>query len=1070
MMKKSLQSIYFKRVLVFCLIILLVTTSLLMVAPGAIQPDQGKVWDFPTVVAPAGPTEAELESVAVIWHEAHSRGVHAGRAGNDNINVTPVGSFSPAYLGDQDKDFYIWVTESYEEEYLDYVVPFATPEGDHNGSLWNVTLDEMAFYYDDQPMSPVVWDAQSEGVDNNNGFGWLINGGLGFYNDSATNRMFRFNINPYSVQTGVYELRLTFSYRLLINYSNALGEYNFTTTGVEKVIEEEILAFEIMSCMDSNYKVEPVDETNQVINSGRFYAGAHNQKMQIVFNKLYPGAALENVNVTLIPPEFVQMYRTIGIAEQYTVTLNSLTSQSPFYWRVNINATTPPGVYYGSPGEGYVYYEYTRSDNQVRVIEAARYPVDFIIDYTPLVQPPATDGMTAAVPPEHTIHQGTSKTMLPVSFENSGNVDLYDVELGLDVTNSHIQPPYYYNAGASDTKTELIISYDTISYLPVGGSAYASFNLSLFKRLPKGKYFVPVVYEAWYFNNGSLGDPSGFVKTTQNDFINVRSTHDVTLLDTMAHMALQILDDEPALTVNPTTIATYSAGVRNQVISLTVANYELYGFQNVTVSIRTTAESPFEYRSEHLGIDYLANKTFSTIHAGTANMPYSTTFSILTDIKPAANGYYSVPVLLSGWDEFNDYFEFGTSFEISIIPQLPEFIVVNSVNSEILPGENFTLSVTLKNVGASPANNLSILFIGSSDYTNTFNPSGDGIVTIDSLDAGEQVIVRFNATSDANLSTDNDYQVALKFKYTDVLGNVYGFNDNPPAIFIIRTSHRVLPEAVDTFLITSISPQDIVPGETVTLTVNLMNVGDFEVTTASLKLISTSNLFMIETDPKQGLTVGPLPPNTERSAKFTVMVGDGVETGEDYEFQLFIEYKDAMNQTKAYDTSDCLVVTVHVKEPPAAEEKDEVNWGLVGGSIAALIILFIIIFLVNRKFMGRSGKPPAAEPQPEEAAKEGKITDEVKEAKADETKADEKPEKPKEEPIKKPEAKPEDRPRPAAAKPAPSSAPSSPAATSTPPPAEATKTVVKPVKEAKPASVPPVASGEPPAKDETTKE
>jgi len=843
------------RVLTFCLIILLVFSCFIYHAPSLTNGSSGE-----SNLKSAGATPEDNFEISY-----HSLGTRESRTGNDNINVSVLGSFSPAYLGDQGKEFYFWVTESYNGEYLDFDQAFSTPEGDHNESLWHTTLDYMEFYFDGQPISPVSWDPQHNTVDNNNGVGWLVSNGLGFYNESSTNIMFRFDIDPFGVKTGVYELRLTFSYKLLVNYSNDLNQYNFTTLGDDKVIEVETLVLEIKSCMSSNFKVEAVTENNALMNGGRFFAGAYNQKLRIIFDKAYPGAALEEVNITLIPPEIIEMFGTTGIDPQYTVTLKSLTFNTPFYWRVNVNESALPGTYYGSEGMGYVYYMYTRSDNQVRVLEGDRYPVDFIIDYTPLIAPPHTKGMTSPVPVEYQIQQGTSQTDLTVGFTNEGNVDLFDIDLGLDLTNSHLMAPYYYNAGSGDTKTELILSYDTISWLPRGGSAYASFNITLFKGLPKGKYFIPVVYSAWYFNNGSLGDASGFMPTDEMHFYQIQSTRAVATLDNIAHMAVQILDDKPAITVSSAN-SVFSAGANNQVLGITVANYELYMMQNVTISILTNSASPFEYIIQDTAAAHLPLKTYSNLAAGSASSPYITTYSVLTDIKPGASGFYSVPVDISGWDEFNEFFRFTTSFDVSIIPRLPEFIVTNSMNSEIIPGENFTLEVTLKNIGGSMADNLSVLFIGSGDYTNTFTPAGDGIVTVDSLGAGEQVTLIFNATSDADLSIGTNYQVFLKFKFTDELGNVYGFNDNPTATFFIRAIHKELPLATVTFMVTSVDSSELAPGKSVTLTIKIMNIGDFAVSEANLKLISNSNLFLAE--PNSGgqmVTVGPMMPTDEKT-------------------------------------------------------------------------------------------------------------------------------------------------------------------------------------------------------------
>ena len=987
------------RISVFCLICLLTISGIMcIIIPNSDNNSDSVVLNMEDLGVPA------VDSSNGIFNEAKidtSRSLSSGntRSGNDNINVSISGSFSPGYLGDQNKMFYITIMESYNGEHFTPAEsdPLPLKHWGHELALWNVTIENMRFYYNNAPISPVDWDTTRKTPDDNASMGWLVNGNWDVYNNNTYSRRFRFNVSSFDTYIGLYELRLTFKYKILSNYTTATNRYNFTSIqGGQEITEVENIPFDVRSCVGTDFQTTAVNENNNVINNGRFFAGAKNQKLRINFNKVYPGASLNPLNVTLIPHPFMELFRTSGLDAMNIVSANSLIFTTSFYWRININQSISPGTYSGADESGYIYYDYIRSDNQVHVYEKNKYLLDIIIDYTPLIVPPSTNGMTGEVPPVHQILQGTSMTEVVVEFRNTGNVDLFDVTMGLDLSNSYIQAPYYYNAGSGDLKTELIISDRTIDWLPVAGHEFARFNLSLFTGLPKGVYYVPLVYTGWYYNNGTLGDPTEFVKTTETDFNIIRSTYNLPLVDTMAHIALEVLDLEPLITINPTSISTFVAGMHNQVINLRLDNYELYSFQNITISILTNSESPFEYKLLNGTSEHLLNKTFSTVLAGTAGVPYTTAFSVLASVKANANGIYSVPVEISGLDVFNEYVEFTTFFEVSIIPQLPEFIVVNSMNSEIVPGENFTLKITLKNVGASSANDLEAIFIGSSDYTNTFIPSGSGIVSVGSVASGEQITLVFNATAEENLSVINDFLVYMKFKYIDDLGNVYGFNDNNPISFFIRTSRKELPAAKDIFMVTSVSSPTLSRGKTITLAVTILNIGAFDITEANVTLVSNSNLFTVTSanDPTNPIVqIKSLAPNTMKSIEFDIKVANSVKYGEEYDLQLFIQYTDDKGYVKSYDNSDWLPVSLRIQDQKPEEKEYRVNWELILVGVIILIaaIIFIKLFGQAIKNIGVSGPITIIEKEVEEKDKKGSAEEE------DEGKEDEKGEEPKSE-------------------------------------------------------------------------
>jgi hypothetical protein len=891
--------------------------------------------------------------------------VRSARSGDTNLNVTVIGSFSPAYIGDQGKEFYFVITESYNGEHLDYNTPFSTPEGDHNNSLWNVTLQSMEFYRNDQPMSPVVWDDTRNQPDNNGNQGWLLAWSQSIYNDSGANQMFRFDVKSSGLELGQYELRLTFEYRILRNYTDATGVYNFTSVAGSFLISEtEVILFEVRSCMSSNLMVDAVAENNQVQNSGRFFAGAKNQKMRITFDKAYPGASLDNVNITMIPPTIAELYGSGSVPPQNTVSINSMTGNTAFYWRVNIHNDVTAGIYQGTPNNGYVQYEYTRSDNQIHIQEADKYLVDFIIDFTPLLNPPETNGMTNVIASEHQLDSSTAETTIEVEIRNNGNVNLFNLELGLNLFNSFIQAPFYYDAGSSDFKTELIVSDNTIDELLMGESAMARFNLSLFKGLPRGKYFIPLVYTAWYYNNGTLGDTTGFVRTDEMDFTLIRGAQQYSMLDSRAHIAIEILNPQPHITVTPINNNTYMAGDQDQMIIFAVNNYELYPFQNVTVTIQGQ-NTPFEHKSLNDTLLEIATGKFYTLPGGAPGLPYTATFSVLVNILPDANGFYSIPVKVTGWDVYNEYFEIDTEFEISVTPQLPVIKLVHSTNSKVIPGENFTVTVTLKNVGYSTAHDLEVLFIGSTGYTNTFTPTGTGLAQVGNLSSDAQVILSFNATAASDLEMNTDYQVSLNFQFKDALTNNYGFNTNPSIFFMIRTPYEPLPPSSEVFLITSVESPTIEPDKSVKLTVSILNVGNFEIAKSDVKLVSNSNLFTITRVNSDGTgegNLGSFEVGKQKTIQYNVKVSKSVEYGQEYEFQMFIQYEDANGDVKEYDTTDGLPITLRVQDEPT--EDDPANWELitVGVLILIAVIFFtLVLFLIVKKYGigGMRGEEPS---------------------------------------------------------------------------------------------------------------
>lgn len=919
----------------------------------------------------------------ILLNSTSTRNIRTGiaRTGNTNLNISVYNNFSPGYLGDVDKEFFFTVSESYSGEYYNFDDGLPLEHLGHEDALWNLTVESLMFYYNGEAISPINWDLDRSEPDNNNGDGWMVDandgliGDVDIYNDAASKQMFRFNVKSSGIMAGNYELRILFKYRLLENYSAWMDRFNFTKiNGSKFIFESETVLFEVHSCITSDMQVVAVDEGNNIINNGKLYSGAKNQKLKLNFDIKDPGISLEDVKVRLALPSFLETYTNpkISRGDLDSVSIKSLDSDTPFYWRINTNGTVFPGVYKGTQNESYITYEYTRTDNQIKVVESNKYPIDFRVDHTPLLSPPDTEAMTGIIPPKQQIVQGSTNETIAVLFSNLGNVDLSNIQVGLDLSNSFISAPYYYNAGSSDWKTPLIIMSDSIDQLPIGGSFEANFDVSLFNTLPKGRYLIPISYTAWYFDNGSLSTPTGWVETDEDDFASIKQTYNIQTLDTLSHIAVEVLDDSPDIILQPLINNVYKAGLQNQVLQLSLLNHELYSFHDVTVSIPTSEISPFEHKILDIDQPYLKNQSISTLPAATINGPNQMVFSVLTNIKSTANGYYSIPVQITGWDVYNDLFDISTSFDVSIIPQPPVFIILNAKNSNVVPGENFTLEVTLKNVGYSMANDLELLFTGPQGNTNTFSTSTDGIFQFGDLDVEEVKSMKLTLTADPTMVLGENYDAYMHFKYQDELGNLYSFNDNPQLMVNIRTFKTELKPATEVFAVTNVHSQELTPGSTGTISIKLKNIGSSMIESSSLTHISNSNLLSIEYIDESGNidsknytgNIGSFLPGEERTINFDVTVSKSAEKDEFHSFKLIFTYTDQNGSHVDYNTSDWHEITLKITgdndlDKNTENDKDSVNWELlmVGVILFVGILLFIMVFVyIFKTSRQQSGK------------------------------------------------------------------------------------------------------------------
>jgi hypothetical protein len=239
-----------------------------------------------------------------------------------------------------------------------------------------------------------------------------------------------------------------------------------------------------------------------------------------------------------------------------------------FNFRVNVQAGTPPGI-----TQGTATFDFIRDDHgyDQNIVEDTR-DVDFLVDFnfrdtdafeqdefgnyysenalvstevnitdigeeTP--EPPVDDNTTNETGngtrqidifdlPSDVYQQSTFSDKLitvDVTVENNGNHDLYNVEFWFDpLTNTPGQWDFFRNPNFF-WPTTAGPSYDTtrlfLEEFPVGHTEIFTIQVTVVKEVPIGEHRLPIFYEGFYFNDGSLIEDTGFFATNDGEPLTV---------------------------------------------------------------------------------------------------------------------------------------------------------------------------------------------------------------------------------------------------------------------------------------------------------------------------------------------------------------------------------------------------------------------------------------------------------------------------------------------------------------------------------------------------------------------
>jgi hypothetical protein len=516
---------------------------------------------------------------------------------------------------------------------------------------------------------------------------------------------------------------------------------------------------------EQNFEAQALSELN---NPMKLYAGATFQKIRVI---IYTNVGeISNVEATIssLPADLeIESGTEKSMAD-------TIYGSKAMYWRIDVAIDAEPGFY----TTGGMRFKYTRTygtsdtSDDVTINEPfISNIVTFAIDYTPLISPPE-DNEFVANSIDLTQKDDTSKKV-NVDFSNTGNVDLRNIEVTLDLDNAQFIRPlgFYYDESAWATQMGYGLT-QTIDDLPVGDNEQISFTFFANPSLPPGKYLVPVTYEAYYYDDGSTGSSTGFVQTSNVEFETIETATQGSTRG--PYIFIEVTDASIDITAKST--STLVPGSRNIPIYVSLENGESYDFTGVKVYLEAGGTTPIRKPGDTTGTETkLEPEEIGSFIGG-----MSTTLNFIADVDPdAVGGLYDVNVYITGFDELKNEYTLDGDDKITKEVQLrvvsipPSFVITSVETTAVKPGGTFTLSVTLRNSGGSDASDLKVLLNASSNLFLATN-AVMGPYPLVKVDANQALTFEVKA---GDIDYSEMYYVDILLSYKDPEGNEVRFNE-----------------------------------------------------------------------------------------------------------------------------------------------------------------------------------------------------------------------------------------------------------------------------------------------------
>jgi len=593
------------------------------------------------------------------------------------------------------------------------------------------------------------------------------------------------------------------------------------------------------------------------------YAGACNQKIR--FNMVSERSVSD---VTVLLNKFSGFYFTEG--KDCCTHEGTMIGTEYFSFELNVDQAIPPGEHEGT---AFVTFTYTgESTEYTRTLEMV-----FDVQPTPYLTPPEVDGsLDTDDPTNYYKLTEANPGNIPFQFTNNGNVDLRNVEVSLDLSNSQYfkNNDYYYNEGwGSVTYNPLTVELDEMA---MGTSKTAEFPLILDQYMAPGRYKIPVEFSGEYL----LGGDSTVYTFNENSFPEINGAILGDMKTKQISPYVFILVGEELFNLD-CSLGDFTCNP-NQPVNIPLVlenNYRNYDVFDVYAEVQADTTSPL---SAQLGSVSIQSQPMETLASGSER-----TATLNANVKSSVKyGSYDIPIVIHGKNHAGDEISCLEEFTIRVVPTAP-VLEIGSVDSDILlPDTNNTVTITVMNTGLSAANNVSV-FLGF-ESSKLSCPQSTRLIT--RIDPGETKSINFELSVSGSIVGTETVAGNVFLTFYDDIGVLYEYiGGNGKAIDL--TVSQVTPVAPSKALeISGIVVSDLYSGSDGNVTVKLVNIGRDTLTDVEVFLTFPGSKVWTTEEPK---TIKSIDSGDTSSVSFEVHVADTVTGIEEVQGLVHITFYDA---------------------------------------------------------------------------------------------------------------------------------------------------------------------------------
>ncbi len=570
------------------------------------------------------------------------------------------------------------------------------------------------------------------------------------------------------------------------------------------------------------------------------------------------GESVSDMWLNITPPAASGITLAAGGTAWFPGTLNGGGNTQVFNYRTNVAAGTAPGVY-----EGTAVLEYTTEEG-LRITEPAA-PVSWNVDFSFKDQDPgdptlawsefqclATNVTVTEMDTRQvdyvspydipTIEQSTytdRMIQLNITILNNGNCPLYAVEFELDPTAGggwdYFRNPRFFWEDINFGTPALDTLSDTFD-LAVGASIDFTIEVIVVSDVPIGEHRLPILYRGYYFDDGSLGTATGFFQTNGGNDLEVI-------------ISIMVTDSVIACHVGDITVGTVGDKLNlvAEDITVTLVNDEGYAFIDIIVRANFTGTPwymPVIGMSDPWVWANAANPAspepaWGAAVAGVGD-EIDVTFTVDTDPSMTPDRYPFQLEITAVIEEtlevvtvIVDYTQGAVIDYVGFGPDI--YITAFAGDDEIVPGEDFTLTLTLENQGDDTLRNVIIMidaddtveydwileqsFKAQFDWTEVFSHWGGtaggeaGGVTWDNSDFPSEMFYTMES-----LDVDNVREIVEINLYMD------GVYSDPGARIVAIRILDLAPGASTDVVFDMYADKDLVNGKPYAFNVNIQGI------------------------------------------------------------------------------------------------------------------------------------------------------------------------------------------------------------------------------------------------------